>query len=131
MVIGSFVPATSTTPVPGLPAAAELRLLIISTGEELRKARASADAPVADALLGQLLGLKRQYVDMTGEEYRAKSSKRARQACAGHALPNGLSPPKYSIPASHETRFITNVNSPHHSRKRTQIQHPPFSRVSL
>jgi len=94
-------PASSTAPpAPGLPTAASLRTLIIAAGEELRQARTSEDAHGADAVLGQLLGLKRQYVDVTGDEYRAKASKRSRQACADSGTPAGapvvpnLNPPK-------------------------------------
>jgi len=65
-----------------LPTAAELRQKIGSMGAELRQARLSDDAAAAAALLERLLAYKKQYADLTGAEYRLKSSKRGRQAAA-------------------------------------------------
>jgi queuine tRNA-ribosyltransferase len=82
-----------------LPTASELRQMIVAVGGELKQARLSDDTAAAAALLERLLGYKKQYADVTGAEYRSKSSKRGRQAAAEREAaaaegPADLRPPK-------------------------------------
>jgi queuine tRNA-ribosyltransferase len=88
-----------------LPTASELRQKINSMGAELKQARLADDAAAAAAALERLLAYKKQYVEVTGAEYRSKSSKRGRQEAAASAAASSESPVEPKPPKRAKVRL--------------------------